>query len=95
MAMRTSRRTGIGIAAFKARMGRYLRAVRAGHPIVLLDREAPVARVVPYPPSGPRLAIRGPTRAPRDVRLPPPLPRRVDSLAALRADRESGHERLS
>lgn len=35
-------------AQFKAKMGQYMRAVRAGRVVVLKDRDRPVARVVPY-----------------------------------------------
>jgi prevent-host-death family protein len=32
----------------KARLGQYMRAVRAGDEIVVTDRDLPVARLVPY-----------------------------------------------
>lgn len=32
----------------KAKLGRYMRAVRAGEEVVVTDREEPVARLVPY-----------------------------------------------
>jgi prevent-host-death family protein len=32
----------------KARMGTYMRAVRAGEEVVVTDRDQPVARLVPY-----------------------------------------------
>ncbi len=35
-------------AAFKLHLGKYLRAVRGGEEIVVLDRDQPVARVIPW-----------------------------------------------
>ncbi len=32
----------------KAKLGRYMRAVRAGEEVVVTDREEPVARLVPF-----------------------------------------------
>ncbi len=40
--------TRVKTAAFKMNMGRYLRAVRAGEEIVILDRDRPVARVLAW-----------------------------------------------
>jgi prevent-host-death family protein len=37
----------------KARMGQYMRAVRAGGEVVVTDRDEPVARLVPYREVGP------------------------------------------
>ena len=36
-----------GIAELKARLSEYLRAVRRGETISVLDRETPIARIVP------------------------------------------------
>ena len=38
----------IGVARFKAQLARFLRAVRKGEEIVVTDRRAPIARVVPF-----------------------------------------------
>lgn len=37
----------VGIAELKARLSEYLRAVRRGETISVLDRETPIARIVP------------------------------------------------
>jgi prevent-host-death family protein len=37
----------VRIAEIKARLSEYLRAVRAGETIVVLDRDTPVAQIVP------------------------------------------------
>jgi prevent-host-death family protein len=42
MSMKTS------ASQLKAKMGRYMRAVKAGKEVVVTDRDEPVARLVPY-----------------------------------------------
>jgi len=37
----------VSAAQFKAKMGRYMRAVRQGQEIVITDRDEPVARLAP------------------------------------------------
>jgi prevent-host-death family protein len=79
----------VKVAELKARLSAYLRAARRGHAVIVCERDTPVARLVPYQASGEPLTSRRPIRALRDVRLPPPLGRRVDSLAALLEERQS------
>jgi prevent-host-death family protein len=38
----------VGIADLKARLSEHLRRVRRGQTLTVLDRETPVARIVPY-----------------------------------------------
>lgn len=78
----------VKVAELKARLSEYLRAARRGHPVTVCDRDTPIARLVPYTPEGEPLTVRQPIRALHDVRLPPPLGRRVDSLAALLEERQ-------
>jgi len=85
--MRKGRAPGVGIAKFKARLSEYLRAVRRGQPVTLLDRDTPVARVVPFDDERQPLSVRKPIRRLQDVPLPPPLGTRVDSLALLLEER--------
>lgn len=80
----------VKVAELKARLSAYLRAVRLGHPVTVCDRDTPVARLVPYREEGEMLAVRQPLRALREVTLPRPLGRPVDSLAALLEDRQTG-----
>ena len=87
MTMTKSLRSGVGIAEFKARLSEFLRAVRRGHSVTLLDRDTPVARVVPFDGEREPLSVRSPLRRLRDVRLPPPLGTSVDSLALLLEER--------
>lgn len=76
----------VGIAELKAHLSSYLRSVRRGRDLVVLDRGTPVARIVAPGPGTP-LAVQPPARSLRSVKLPPPPRRRVDSLAALREER--------
>jgi len=67
--------TDVRIADLKSRLSEHLRRVRRGASITVLDRDIPVARLVPYD-DGSLLVIRRPLPAAprlRDVRLPPPL----------------------
>ena len=78
----------VGIADLKARLSEHLRKVRKGQTLVVLDRDTPVARIVPYDLQ-PALAVRRATRKPRELRLPPPPPTPTDSLTVLLQDRAS------
>ena len=48
------------ISQFKAHISQELRAVRAGERIVIMDRDIPVAEVVPYRATAPELTVRLP-----------------------------------
>jgi prevent-host-death family protein len=78
----------VGIAELKARLSHHLRKVRRGQVLIVLDRDRPVARIVPYDTESP-LEVRRATRRPRELRLPPPPARPTDSLKLLLADRAS------
>ena len=77
----------VKVAELKARLSEYLRAARRGHAVTVCDRDTPVARLVPYGAEDQPLKVRLPIRALRDVALPPPLGRKIDSLAALMEER--------
>jgi prevent-host-death family protein len=82
----------VGIAELKARLSEYLRAVRRGETIAVLDRETPVAQIVPFR-ERPALRILEPAPdAPplNRVRLPKPLKLRLDVVDLLLAERQ-GH----
>jgi prevent-host-death family protein len=76
----------VGIADLKAHLSEHLRNVRRGQTLTVLDRETPVARIVPYD-SEPPLEVRRATRKPSDLRLPPRPSTPTDSLKALLEDR--------
>ena len=76
---------GIGIADLKARLSEHLKAVRRGRTLTILDRNTPVARIIPVA-DGP-LEVRKATRKPQDLALPSPPAKRTNSLALLLEDR--------
>lgn len=78
----------VGIADLKARLSEHLRRVRSGRSITVVDRDTPVAQIVPYDVS-PALEVRRATRKPAELRLPPRLSKVTDSLAVLLRDRAS------
>src|SRR5262252_2573238 len=67
----------VRIAQLKARLSAYLRAVRRGETIAVLDRDTPVARIVPVS-EGATLRVRRPDpRAPVPNRVPLPKPAKL------------------
>ena len=82
----------IRIADLKARLSEYLRKVKRGHAVTVLDRETPIARLVPYETDAASLSIRRPVPgAPtlQKVVLPPPLEIQGDIVAMLIEEREA------
>jgi prevent-host-death family protein len=89
--MRDYKGQHVGVAELKARLSAYLRAARRGEAVTVYDRDTPVARLVPYEGwDQSNLPVRKATAALRDVVLPPPLGREIDSLAALAEERQAG-----
>ena len=81
----------VGVAELKARLSEYLRRVRRGETITILDRETEIARILPLAGADP-LSIRSPLeRVDRiqDVPLPPSLELEVDVLELLREERQA------
>jgi antitoxin (DNA-binding transcriptional repressor) of toxin-antitoxin stability system len=56
--------------------------------LTIVDRDTPVARIVPYGAIGP-LEVRRATRSARDLRLPAAPSKATDSLSVLLKDRAS------
>lgn len=85
----------VKIAEFKAGLSGYLRSVRQGHEVIISDRDQPIAKVVPYQPRGPVLQVTGPrTRGGlKQLKFKPLLPRGVDPLEFLLADRRKDRQR--
>ena len=82
----------VRIAELKARLSEYLREVRRGRTLTVLDRETPIARLVPYE-EAPALTVRRPrpgAPAPGDFLWPPPLDLKVDAVALLLEERQAG-----
>ena len=77
--------SNVRIADLKARLSEHLRSVRNGGTLTVLDRDTPIARIVPYAPQP--LEIRKAQQHVRDLKLPPKPARRTDSVAVLLEDR--------
>jgi prevent-host-death family protein len=83
-------KNSVGIAELKSRLSEYLRMVRRGKPLTIMDRERPVARLVPYIEGTPQLIVREAARRvprPADVALPAPIPLDVDVVRLLLEER--------
>lgn len=83
--------TSVRVALLKSRLSEYLRRVRNGQEITVLDRDTPIARLVPYRPEPTRLKVRMPApNAPRlqDVPLLPPLEIEGDIVTLLLEERQ-------
>jgi prevent-host-death family protein len=81
----------VRIAELKARLSEYLRAVRRGETIAVLDRETPIAQIVPMRTSA--LRIRKPASgAPALNRVPLPRAAKhsIDAVQLLLEERQ-GH----
>jgi prevent-host-death family protein len=82
----------VKIADLKAHLSEHLRAVRRGETVTVLDRDRPVARIVPYDSAGPariRKPVPGAGRL-GEIPLPPPLRGRGDIVQLLLEDRARG-----
>jgi prevent-host-death family protein len=82
--------TQVRITELAARLSEYLRSVRRGQSITVLDQDTPIARLVPYV-EGELLRVRPSKRRARsihDVELPPPLPIDLDVVDLLLEERQ-------
>lgn len=80
----------VKISELKAHLSKYLRHVRRGHTVEVMDRDTPVARVVPYEerPSG--LVVRPAQGNMHDLKLPRRrLKLKTDIVALIREDRDA------
>lgn len=81
----------VKIADLKSRLSEHLRKVRAGRSMTILNRNHPIARLVPIEKTGTSLAVRPPlASAPKLQRVPLPQPLRLrkDILAFLNEERQ-------
>ena len=81
----------VRIAELKARLSEHLRHVRRGHTLTVLDRDTPIARIVPYAPEPESLMVRRPLRrysSLQRVPLPPPSKLKVDVVDLLLEERQ-------
>jgi len=82
---------GVRIADLKSRLSEYLRKVRSGRSITILDRDTPIARILPYEEKSTSLKVRSPlpgTPKLSHMKLPPPLRLQRDIVALLLEDRQ-------
>lgn len=76
----------VRIADLKSRLSEHLRSVRSGHSLTILDRDTPIARIVPWKQTEGILRLRPPLPgAPKlqHVALPPALAYRGDIVDLL------------
>ena len=81
----------VRIAELKSHLSQYLRAVRRGQTVVVLDRETPIAQIVPIE-ERPKITIRKPARgAPpfNQIRWPAPLKTKIDIVDMLMEERQN------
>ena len=82
----------VGIAQLKSRLSEFLRIVQGGESIAIVDRNRPVAQIVPMR-DRPGLRIRKPATdspKPNKVALPKPLIQKIDIVQLLLEERQ-GH----
>ena len=82
----------VRIADLKSRLSEHLRHVRRGRSLTVLDRNTPIARIVPYEENGALLTVRTPLPgAPKlhRVPLPRPLGLRKDIVKILLEERQA------
>ena len=82
----------VRIADLKSRLSAYLRKVRRGRSLTVMDRDTPIARIVPYEENGAPLTVRSPVPgAPKlaQLPLPPPLRLKRDVVQLLLEERQA------
>jgi antitoxin (DNA-binding transcriptional repressor) of toxin-antitoxin stability system len=80
----------VRVAELKSHLSEHLRSVRRGHPLMVLDRDTPIAQIVPCPHAAAGPLTRQPmlgSRKPKDFRPLTPLKLRYDPVAVLLEDR--------
>ncbi len=81
----------VRIAELKARLSEYLRGVRRGHSLTVLDRDTPIARIVPHRDDAVALSVRQPLPGSpplHRISLPPPLQTGMDVVTLLLEERQ-------
>lgn len=78
----------VGIAELKNKLSEYLRSVRKGRSIVVVDRQTPIAEIRPYVKERPVRAALRPARELRSLKLPSRPKRATNSVESLREDRD-------
>ena len=78
------------IAELKAHLSEYLRTVRRGETVTVLDRDTPVARIVPIREPGLRVHKPASGAPPPNQVVPPPSGLKLD-VAELLLEERQGH----
>jgi prevent-host-death family protein len=81
----------VGIAEVKSHLSEHLRRVRRGHPLVVLDRQTPIARIVAIDEEPGGLVVRRASPdspKPSAVPFPPPLETKTDVVELLLLERQ-------
>ena len=81
----------VGVAELKPRLSAWLRVVRRGRTLTVVDRDTPIALLMPVPPGGGSLVVRlprGRVKGFHDVVLPPPLELTTDVVRLLLDERQ-------
>ncbi|MBI3298816.1 MAG: type II toxin-antitoxin system prevent-host-death family antitoxin [Elusimicrobia bacterium] len=80
----------VNIAVLKAKLSFYLAQVKQGNEILVMDRNTPVARLLPSAQRGRGLVISKARKSPASLKAMKfhPLKHRTDSTALLREDRD-------
>ena len=77
----------VGIAQLKAKLSAYLRRVKRGETVTVLDRDTPVAQLVPTNAASHLIRIRRARGGLRSLRLLPPLRTHSEIVALLLQER--------
>lgn len=76
----------VGIADLKARLSEHLKSVRKGRTLTVLDRDTPVAQIIPF--TAEPIEVRRATRRLQDLPVPSPPSKPTDSVSVLLDDRQ-------
>jgi len=77
----------VRIAELKANLRAYVRMAKGGETITVMDRDTPVAKLVPIDASSAPLQVRRARKAFGEARMPRPLKTRSDVVALLIEER--------
>jgi prevent-host-death family protein len=80
----------VRVAELKARLSEHLRSVRRGRTLTVMDRDTPIAKIIPYEKGPAALTVRSPLPdAPKlaAIRMPPPLALQSDVMKLLAEER--------
>ncbi len=80
--------TQVKIAELKSHLSAYLKKVRLGAEVLVLDRETPIAKLIPVSDSKPLLTIIPAKRPYAPMVFPPPPKKNFDILKSLEEERK-------